>query len=121
MGNSLTSAIRDFNPTVEQTKTTSETFSGKGLAVCIAGGSPHMVLTFKSCEPLEIEFPLPLWTAEVDLTSKGMCKLWVQSHLPTLMVIDVSTEQWDHLFYLLGPFSSECRVSCLMLSRDRIS
>ena len=74
-----------------------------------------MVLTFKSCEPLEIEFPLPLWTAEVDLTSNGMCKLWVQSHLPTLMVIDVSAEQWDHLFYLLGPFSSECRVSCLRL------
>ena len=68
-----------------------------------------MVLTFKSCEPLEIELPLPVWKAQVDLASKGTLKPWAQSHMPTLVVIDVSTEQWDHLFDLLGPFSSKCR------------
>ena len=89
-----------------------------------------MVLTFKSCEPVDIEFPLPTWTAEVDLNAKGIRKPWVQSHLPTLVVIDVSDEQWDQLFDILGPFSSEsfavwcvsrrfklsCLLHCLLLS-----
>jgi hypothetical protein len=109
MGNCVTATIKDFSPSIEETGSTAETFSGRGLAVCVAGGCPHMVLTFQSCEPLEIELPLPVWKAQVDLASKGTLKPWVQSHMPTLVVIDVNTEQWDHLFDLLGPFSSKCR------------
>ena len=110
MGNCVTATIKDFSPSIEETDSTAETFSGKGLAVRVAGGSPHMVLTFQSCDPLEIELPLPVWEAQHDLASKGTCKPWAQSHMPTLVVIDVNTEQWDHLFPLLGPFSSKCRL-----------